>query len=328
MVTLKDIARLVGVSVPTVSKVLNNKSQKCASPETQNRIWQAVHDLGYTPNVHAKKLASISGIQTMKNIVAIYLWEDQPPFLANFYQAIRKKLEVALLSNKYIPYTCDLDVIFKKESPIPEQQIVAVVIIGEPSPKVVSYLSKAISNVLVLSLEDGMIGCDKVFCGFNKAVRETISLAFKKNSGMIFYVGSEESPAVSICSEYRGEAHVHVVCSDCTVSGGYIAGLQIKEYASEGVQVICEGKEIATGIQKAFSVEGIPVNNVQFLVLDDTCSVNEDFVYDGILVDFGSEDCVNLGLKLLLDRIKFQHNIPVVYEMDNLKLAMGTGEKE
>ena len=114
MVTLKDIARLVGVSVPTVSKVLNNKSQKCASPETQNRIWQAVHDLGYTPNVHAKKLASISGIQTMKNIVAIYLWEDQPPFLANFYQAIRKKLEVALLSNKYIPYTCDLDVIFKK----------------------------------------------------------------------------------------------------------------------------------------------------------------------------------------------------------------------
>ena len=53
-VTLKDVAAKAGVSYQTVSKVLNGRAQ--VRPETQERIWEAVRELNYTPNVSARNL--------------------------------------------------------------------------------------------------------------------------------------------------------------------------------------------------------------------------------------------------------------------------------
>ena len=47
--TLKEIAKEAGVSVSTVSRVINNNS-KAASKEVQDRIWEIVRRTGYTPN--------------------------------------------------------------------------------------------------------------------------------------------------------------------------------------------------------------------------------------------------------------------------------------
>ena len=56
--TLADVAARAGVSVPTVSKVLNGRANCWASEETRERIRQAVADLGYRPNLAARGLAS------------------------------------------------------------------------------------------------------------------------------------------------------------------------------------------------------------------------------------------------------------------------------
>jgi DNA-binding LacI/PurR family transcriptional regulator len=53
-VTLKDVAAKVGVSYQTVSKVLNR--QATVTPETEARIWQAVRELNYRPNISARNL--------------------------------------------------------------------------------------------------------------------------------------------------------------------------------------------------------------------------------------------------------------------------------
>lgn len=56
MVTIKDVARRAGgVSVTTVSMILNNKSNR-HSEETIARVKQAAADLGYQPNLRAKSL--------------------------------------------------------------------------------------------------------------------------------------------------------------------------------------------------------------------------------------------------------------------------------
>ncbi|MCD8249193.1 MAG: LacI family DNA-binding transcriptional regulator, partial [Lachnospiraceae bacterium] len=54
--SLKKIAEMADVSVSTVSRVLNNASPACASRETQDRIWEAAHAIGYVPNETARKL--------------------------------------------------------------------------------------------------------------------------------------------------------------------------------------------------------------------------------------------------------------------------------
>ena len=54
--TLKEIAQRAGVSISTVSRVINNQNTKTASKEVQERIWQIVRETGYTPNLSAKSL--------------------------------------------------------------------------------------------------------------------------------------------------------------------------------------------------------------------------------------------------------------------------------
>ena len=54
--TVKDIARLTGVSPATVSRVTSG--QRCVSAAVRNRVLSAISQLQYTPNEHAAKLAS------------------------------------------------------------------------------------------------------------------------------------------------------------------------------------------------------------------------------------------------------------------------------
>jgi DNA-binding LacI/PurR family transcriptional regulator len=55
-VTTHDVARLAGVSQPTVSLVLSNNAKARVSPETRERVWHAARELGYQPNVIARAL--------------------------------------------------------------------------------------------------------------------------------------------------------------------------------------------------------------------------------------------------------------------------------
>ncbi|WP_194915781.1 LacI family DNA-binding transcriptional regulator [Catenulispora rubra] len=54
MIVIKDVARRAGVSVGTVSNVINNPDRVGA--ETRRRVEAAIDELGYVRNVHARQL--------------------------------------------------------------------------------------------------------------------------------------------------------------------------------------------------------------------------------------------------------------------------------
>ena len=62
---IADVARVAGVSVPTVSRVLTGSTP--VSPEKRERILQAIRELGYRPNAAARAL--VSGRQSMIAII-------------------------------------------------------------------------------------------------------------------------------------------------------------------------------------------------------------------------------------------------------------------
>ena len=55
-VTIRDVARLAGVSPSTVSRVLNKTAP--ISEQTSNRIYRAMEELKYVPNDIARSFAS------------------------------------------------------------------------------------------------------------------------------------------------------------------------------------------------------------------------------------------------------------------------------
>lgn len=56
MITIRDVARQAGVSVATVSVVLNNSA--LVSPDTREAVMKAVTLLDYRPNANAQALAT------------------------------------------------------------------------------------------------------------------------------------------------------------------------------------------------------------------------------------------------------------------------------
>lgn len=67
MVSMKDIAKLCGVSVATVSKALNDYSD--VGEATKERIRAVAEEQGYFPNSSARALKT-----TVPTISAYYLW--------------------------------------------------------------------------------------------------------------------------------------------------------------------------------------------------------------------------------------------------------------
>src|SRR5258707_1372018 len=70
-VTIHDVAALAGVSIATVSYVLNNTVQ--VSAPTRERVLKAVADLNYHPNITARNL------QASETRMIGYAWHDVPP---------------------------------------------------------------------------------------------------------------------------------------------------------------------------------------------------------------------------------------------------------
>jgi DNA-binding LacI/PurR family transcriptional regulator len=92
--TIKDVARLAGVSPATVSLVLGNKGQ--VSEETRRKVLEAVQKLGYRPNVLARNL--VKG-KTSTVLLCAFIREDRK--LSTFYGDLINSLLAAISSSGY-----------------------------------------------------------------------------------------------------------------------------------------------------------------------------------------------------------------------------------
>jgi DNA-binding LacI/PurR family transcriptional regulator len=90
-VTITDVAHLAGVSPSTVSNLLNGRSQRMR-PSTQERVFNAIEELGYTPNQAARQLKT--GHSPIIGLIV--------PSVANpFYGIFAQHVEAAALENGY-----------------------------------------------------------------------------------------------------------------------------------------------------------------------------------------------------------------------------------
>lgn len=70
-ITIRDVAKEAGVSVATVSYVINGRTDKRISEKTQKKVLQVINLLDYTPNQSAQALAT-----NRSRTIALYLSPD------------------------------------------------------------------------------------------------------------------------------------------------------------------------------------------------------------------------------------------------------------
>lgn len=99
MATIRDVAKLAGVAVTTVSRVLNNRGY--ISEETKKSVFKAMRELNYQPNEIARSL-----FRKKTNIIGLIIPTVSHPFfgkLANFieYYAYKNDYKILLCNSQH-----------------------------------------------------------------------------------------------------------------------------------------------------------------------------------------------------------------------------------
>ncbi len=98
-INLKDIANEAGVSVGSVSSVLNNRHLERRIPhETAQKIRETAAKLGYLPNISARRLRSSEGAKNSVLLALVTSFEAPIPLVNHFVAALHKEAEAEEIS--------------------------------------------------------------------------------------------------------------------------------------------------------------------------------------------------------------------------------------
>lgn len=153
-VTLKDIAKQTGVSVATVSYVLNNVQNQTIADETRTRILDTAKTLGYVPNLAARSL-----VKQQSNLIGLLI---NMPKRSSSWRLLRHsvlihEIEAELNKNGYHLIIHSLDATAPKLDIIAERKLDGVIVvdaIGEHFHHISRYFPYGVPLLIVDSLID------------------------------------------------------------------------------------------------------------------------------------------------------------------------------
>lgn len=120
---IKDVAKKAGVSISTVSRVIN--TSKPVRTKTKERVLEAIEELGYRPNAIARSL-KVKQTQSIGIMV---------PDIANqFYPEVVRGIEDVANMYEYTIFLCNTDLDHEKElkyfSELEEKQVDGLIFMG------------------------------------------------------------------------------------------------------------------------------------------------------------------------------------------------------
>ncbi|TGP21944.1 MULTISPECIES: substrate-binding domain-containing protein [unclassified Mesorhizobium] len=273
MTTIADVARYAGVSVATVSHVMNRTRH--VEPETAERVRAAITALRYSPNSLARSLR-----RGETKTIGLLLPDNSNPFFAS----VARQIEDAGFVAGYTVILCNSDGSAEKEerylSVLMAKQIDGLIFAGSSDhARVFASLSAAVPAVL-LDREIHSVNVDSVLVdhdhGGYLAGRHLVGLGHKRIGVIGGPRDSSSSPArlrgFTRALEEAGLAlpPSSVVDSDYHFAGGRLAMERLLEQAPEITAVFACNDLMAMGAITALRSRGLRVpDDMSLIGFDD-----------------------------------------------------------
>ncbi len=327
--SIKDIAKKVGVSPSTVSRVLNNPDYHCSSEELARSIREAAIELDYSPNEAARRLKKGGGTDQQKTyyINILLTHTDQlamDPFFRELLDCIETEIHsrFCALSQVWVNSMFSDDELCRKKNISEEidrmykqtnEHADGLIIIGRCNSEAILKLKSRYKSVVSINRNptDGLV--DEITCDGSKvaylAVQHLISLGHRR----IAYVGECSGEA-----RFRGFKRA---LED--------AGIELnQDYIFDNKRARTESREIArtiktmregpTGIYCANDIIGVGLlwafQNIRGRFELPSVIASDD-IEEGqrtkpmlTTVRLFKEDMGRHAMYLLLDRLKGGHN--------------------
>ncbi len=186
MATLKEIANSVGVSVGTVSRVLNHDSSISVSDETKIKIFDKAEELQYKTLKERKSTNKPSTNKLRIGIVEMYnhVQQLQDPY----YLLLRSVVDKECFDNKI-----EVVNIYKSENEykfIGDEKLNGVIAIGKFSKEEVKLLDEINDNIVFLDSSPDEQKFDSVNVNFKLGTYEALDYLLKNGHKEIGYIGS------------------------------------------------------------------------------------------------------------------------------------------
>lgn len=190
--TIKDVANLAGVSIATVSRVLNNLG--VVNPETERKVLSAVNMLHYQRNAVARSLK----LRVTKSIGIIV-----PEISNTFFTEVVEQLEKLLGPLGYALLLCSSENSVQEEKRklafLLERNVDALLVI--PAGDVgVHFTSPAIANIPLVMLDRKIEGlrCDVVLTDNRKGAYDVTCALIREGKTNIGFLGGDNHVHTSV----------------------------------------------------------------------------------------------------------------------------------
>ncbi len=304
MASIKDVAKVAGVSTATVSRVLSNGEH--VRPEVRKRVMEAVEQLAYRPNLLARSLRS-----RQTNTIGLIVSDSRNPF----FTSISRAVEDTAYEQGFGLFLCNTDENPEKEAiylNLMRDENVAGVIFSPTRQTAANFTSLNVSFPTVIvdrsagDAEVDMVLLDNVDSAFRltthlleQGFHRIAALSETSATGRERYAGYEKALRAYGLSPV-GE---HVKFVRPRVEAGYVTTLKLIDATQPPDALLTTNSLLAEGALKAIRERDIIIpDDIALVTFDETTWAS--LVQPPItLIDQPTYEIGQTATELLLQRI-------------------------
>ena len=271
---IRSVAALAKVSIATVSRVINGSP--VVSDGLSKRVWEAIGQLNYFPNTHARTL--VSGRSRLLGIIVENITNPFFPELIQSFEeiAVSHGYEILVSSSNSDP-----EVLTRCVRRMLERKVegVAVMTFGEEEPVLDQLVHHDIPMVLAeFRLEDPKVAT--ILLDYTTGIRAAVNHLAKLGHRKIAFLAGPHKLHSAITRENdfhtaMKEARLPirrewVIECDHTLKGGVTGFDKLQALAARPTAIVCSNDMTAIGVLRAAYMKGLRVpQDLSVIGLDD-----------------------------------------------------------
>lgn len=323
MTTLKKIAQEAGVSLATVSRVLNDDPNLSVKPETRQRVFEIAERLEYRNIAARKSLARKNVTGNKQHYLAVYAYAQNLEVNDPYYLAIRYGIETqcAYLG---IGLTHRYDMTVGDELP----EVDGVLIVRKISPELLKQIHKITHNIVFI--DHATDKYDSVDVDLARISHQVIDFFVARKHQRIGYIGGREQgpdPRELAFTEYGQPLGVvsadDIYYGDFSSASGYeLASKMLKNGCPPAIFIASDS--IAIGVLRALHEHGIRIpEQVELISVNDIPTAK--FTFPPLTtVRIHSELMGSQGVNLLVEQLRDERRNPLYVLVPSQLVLRGT----
>ncbi|WP_410503025.1 LacI family DNA-binding transcriptional regulator [Exiguobacterium acetylicum] len=321
MASIREVAKLAGVSIATVSRVLNADEKLSVSPETRDKVLQTAKKLNYSPRQkksYNHRIATVGLVTTVNEMQEI----DDP-----YFRAIRRGIEVEAERQK-VSVNKVIRLSEKKADLEGLNHLGAILVLGTVAPEMLEVLYHKNPNIIVIDDSQADTRFDAVYSDFKSATIASLEHLYELGHRHIAFIGghrvimnqngesfmSEEEDRyqtyVSWMKQKELSGHMHGLLGEWKTLEGLRLGEQLTEH-KDVTAVLVASDPMAVGVYRAFQRSGYRIPEDISVSSFDDIEIAEFLTPSLTTVKVETEELGKFAIKMALERIRGERDMPI-----------------